>query len=156
VTFEKTPNRMRCADLDLIRTNTQFPETTLTMPHFEIIGIYAIDAHEPCHLVELSVEPDETSYSLSEISFPTRVNMVRSVQAPYDEHFLSEDGDVILGNSTYAWENPDFWRTPHRVSFFMFYLEPGKNIHTPQGLLPIPAAKVLPERLKTIEFTWPP
>ena len=121
-----------------------------------IVGIYAVDAHEPCHLVELAVESQKDSYSLSDIRFPTLVNYVRSVQAPYDEHYLSEDGLFILGNHTYTWDNPEFWQVPHRVTFFMFFLEPGKKLHTPWGLQEIPPSKVLPARLKSIKFTWPP
>lgn len=126
------------------------------MTTIEIHGIYAIDAPYPCHIVELSIRDcTEECMQLKGITYPVTVEGRRTEQAPFCEHYLSLDGNEILGNSGYGWDHPEIWSGDLRVAFLMHFLEPDGKINTPCGPMTIPPASVRPKRLASLKYVSP-
>jgi hypothetical protein len=126
------------------------------MTEVRIHGIYAVDAPDPCHLVELSiVDCTKECERLSGISYSVMAYGRRTEQAPFCVHYLSIENGEIIGDFSYGWDYPDIWLSNVRVAFLMHFLEPGRNIQTPYGAVKIPDATIIPKRLATIEYESP-
>lgn len=119
-------------------------------------GIYAVDAPDPCHLVELSiVDCTKDCELLKDIFYPVMVHGRKTKQAPFCEHYLSIENGEIVGDYSYGWDHPEIWLSEVRVAFLMHFLEPGRTIQTPYGAVQIPDATVMPQRLSAIQYESP-
>ncbi|MBN8603006.1 MAG: hypothetical protein J0M26_18355 [Planctomycetes bacterium] len=128
----------------------------VTMTEVRIHGIYAVDAPYPCHLVELSIfDGTEECEQLNGIVYPVMINGRKTKQAPFCEHFLSNDKGEILGDFLYGWDHPEIWTSEVRVAFLMHYLQPGGTLETPYGGVKIPDATLMPKRLSSIKYESP-
>ena len=125
------------------------------MPSIEIHGVYEVRAPQPCYIVEVSVRESEGELKLSEVVFNVKVGRRKTSQAPFEEHFLSEDGETVLGDYRYGWDHPDAWIGDVRLVFLMHYLKAGETIDTPYGPLTIPEPTKRPGRLKKIKYVSP-
>jgi hypothetical protein len=104
----------------------------------KITGVYPIQAEEPVHLIEVSIEGgDVDGFDFGEVpqEIPDRPKL--NWQVPYDERVISEsDGKA-------------------RVLFFFHYLDLNKPLLTPAGALALPRPKKIPPRLKDIVYEAP-
>jgi len=68
-----------------------------------------------------------------------------SNQAPYDEHFLSENGEQVIAS---GFDVPTGSRL--RVAFFLHYLDPRGPLRTSYGQVAIPPIEPMPSRLREL------
>ena len=119
-------------------------------------GIYNVDAPDLCHVVELSILGcTKACERLKDVIYVEVVSGRRTKQAPFCEHYLSLDKGEIIGDYSYGWDHPEIWMSDVRVAFLMHFLEPGRKIQTPYGMVTIPEASVMPKRLATIKYESP-
>ena len=118
----------------------------------EVIGIHPVDATQPAHLIELRI---------SEICSPLDIGVITQElldqprdnwQAPWDEHFLTDDGTNVL-DPTWPEKPPD--DNSARVAFFFHYLDLEKPLLTPAGPLAMPAVTETPRRLRFMKYEDP-
>jgi len=102
-----------------------------------IIGVYPVDAPEPCHLCELEVPAGTPEIDFSDITQPVAGQERSNWQVPYDERLISSGA------------------TSNVFAFFFHYLDLNEPLLSPFGLLPLPAPTYLPSRLQSIEYEVP-
>ncbi len=109
----------------------------------KIIGVYAVEAPEPCHLVELQISDYIGHLDLAKFT-QERGYDESSWQVPWDERVLNAEGTRDLpGRFPQKIEvNGEV-----RLAFFFHYLDFKKPLLTPAGRLVVPDAKILPKRL---------
>jgi hypothetical protein len=98
-----------------------------------VIGIHAVPADEPLHLVELEVEGNPSSLNLDEITQEVPGQPRSNWQAVYDERQVGDN----------------------RFAFFFHYLDTAKPLLTPVGPLALPPESPVPEHLQCIEYEQP-
>jgi hypothetical protein len=125
------------------------------MPSVVIHGVYKVRAPQPCFIVEITIHDSETELKFSQVVYNVKIGGRKTEQVPFEEHFLSEDGETVLGDYTYGWDNPDAWVGEVRLAFLMHFLKAGETIETPYGPLTIPEPTKRPERLKSIKYVSP-
>jgi hypothetical protein len=104
----------------------------------KIVGVYPIEADEPVHLIELSIEGGAVDgFDLGEVTQEMADTPRTNWQVPYDERVISETD------------------TRARVVFFFHYLDLSKPLLTPAGELALPAPKDIPVWLKEIAHEAP-
>jgi hypothetical protein len=118
----------------------------------EIIGVYAVDAREPCHLVELRISDHIGEVDIGRFTQEWPGKDRSSWQVPWDERVLNEEGtkdamgrfprNVPVDGSA-------------RVAFFFHYLNFDRPLITPAGKIRIPDAGALPKRLRFMEYKSP-
>ncbi|MFC3120182.1 hypothetical protein [Agaribacter flavus] len=101
----------------------------------EILGVYPINAAEPCHLVEVIVSTDIDEFDWGKVTQEGEGQPLENWQIAYDE-------------------NPINVEKGHWV-FFFHYLNLSKPLITPEGKTKIPKPSELPDRLKYIEYEEP-
>lgn len=104
----------------------------------KVVGVYPIEAREPVHLVEISIEGGTAdAFDLGEVTQEMANTPRMNWQAPYDERVIAEaDGKT-------------------RLVFFFHYLDLNKPLVTPAGEFALPAPVKLPPRLKGIVYEAP-
>ena len=124
------------------------------VPTVEVIGVYPVEASEPCHLVELCVIDCDGPFDLGSFTQRMAGQPPSDWQAPYDEKLLSEDGDEVVGD---PWRNTDehLWTGSVRLAFFMHHVDLGLPISTPFGDVALPAPQPRPQRLGHLEYEEP-
>lgn len=100
-----------------------------------IIGIYPVDAPEPCHLIEVQIAPSNQEYDWGSVTQEVKGQPKSNWQVPWDEQEL----DASNG----------------RWVFFFHYLDLSKPLITPDGPKKLPQAAVLPEYLQSIKYEEP-
>ena len=118
----------------------------------KIIGVYLIDSDEPCHLIELTVHEVEPDFDMGSITQELPYETKDNWQVPYDEHFLTSDGSMVL-NPDYPDEIPADDNL--RVAFYFHYLDFERTLKTPIGDLYLPKATKKPERLNMLIYDPP-
>ena len=115
----------------------------------EVIGVYPISNKKNIYLVELIVHLPPSLVDLN--GFLQKDNNLDKSdwQAPFNEHYLAEDGESIIG---------DFFSLKSlscrvtRVVFSMFLESLGNPLSTPYGDIPLSPVKELPSRLSVIQY----
>ena len=124
------------------------------MTTVEVIGVYDVEAPEPCHLVEVLLTGCEGRFDVGDFIQPD--NGPRSGwQAAYAEKLLSSGGDALTWD---LWDGPggeDMWRGDVRLVFFLHYLDSARPLSTPFGEVEMPAPSARPARLARIEYEEP-
>jgi hypothetical protein len=118
----------------------------------KLIGVYPIESHEPCHLIEMTIHGIDIDLDMGLFTQEDPEEPVVNWQVPYDEHFLNSDGSKVL-NPNYPDEVPDDHNL--RVAFCFHYLDFQRPIKTPVGDLELPEVTKIPERLKILEYDPP-
>ncbi len=103
----------------------------------KVVGIYPIEAPEPCHLIEVILPKSFEEVDFGEFTQETPGEPKENWQVAYDEQVL-EDG---------AEES--------RSVFFFHYLDCARPLLTPCGPVDLPEPTPMPERLSHIEY-WEP
>ena len=104
----------------------------------KIAGVYPVEADEPVHLIEISIEGGAVDgFDFGEVTQEMADMPRMNWQAPYDERVISETD------------------TRARVVFFFHYLDFTKPLLTPAGELALPPPKEMPARLKEIVYEAP-
>lgn len=103
----------------------------------KIIGVHAVEAVEPVHLIELLVEGDTDDFDIGDVTQEVSGQPKSNWQAPYDERVLEESNQKT------------------RYAFFFHYLDFEKPLLTPTGSLSVPKATKTPAHLKDLEYQSP-
>lgn len=124
-------------------------------PTVEVVGIYPVEAAEPCHLVELVVRGSDGRFDPAGFT-PALPDQPRSEwQVPYAEKVLDHDGRQVLWD---PWTGPGeeaLWRGDVRLAFFFHYLDVNGSLMTPFGVVALPAATERPRRLDALTYEAP-
>ena len=115
-----------------------------------IVGVYAVDAPEPCHIIECWVRGATGEFDIGKITQEIPGQPEDNWQVPWDEYLLNYDGtDGELSPS------PESLNGDVRVAFFFHYLDLGRPLITPGGDISLPTPTDRPDRLSFIEYEPP-
>jgi hypothetical protein len=103
------------------------------MNRIRVIGIHAIPAEEPVHLVEVEIAGDASDFDFGEITQEVPGQPRSNWQAVYDEREVGEN----------------------RFAFFFHFLVTAKPLLSPAGPLVLPPETPLPEHLSGIQYERP-
>ena len=121
----------------------------------EVLGIYPVEAEEPCHLIELIVHesngPFDTGLFCQEDPNLERANW----QVAYDEKVLDWAGTAILADAFDLELDSEIWSGDVRLCFFLHYVDLSRPLQTPFGTVALPEPMPRPDRLGPVEY-WPP
>ena len=124
------------------------------MPNVQVVGVYPVDAPEPCHLVELRVSGSEGRFDVSQFTQEDDRPRI-DWQVAYAEKLLDASGDSI---EWALWNGPGDevpWSGDLRLAFFFHYLDFARPLRTPFGPVDLPAPSPLPDRLAHVEYEEP-
>jgi hypothetical protein len=114
-----------------------------------VIGVYPVEADEPCYLVEVLVRDPDAKFKLDDLTQAADADRAYW-QAPYDERFFDALSGEPLAVRTF--DTPD--REEYRLAFFFHYLDLAKPLESSFGPLPLPQQSSRPEYLGLM--TWRP
>ena len=103
----------------------------------KIIGVHAIEADEPVHLVELLVENNDDMFDIGSITQEVAGQPTMNWQVPYDERLLEDSNSKT------------------RYAFFFHHLDINKPLLFGTNELELPAATKRPSHLQDIEYETP-
>jgi hypothetical protein len=121
----------------------------------EIIGVYAVQAEEACHAVELRVKDVVRPFSFGDFRQEDPAEPQWKWQCAWMEHVLNARGDQVLADERHISNTPELFRGDMRILFFMHFLNFGRPLATPFGLVAIPVATSMPPRLSMIRYEQP-
>jgi hypothetical protein len=116
------------------------------------LGVYPVEeARDPCHLVELRLEPETAGEKLDlrAVTQEASGHPGTSWQTPSGEYLLDVRGELgrFLENREAAGV-----RAPARVAFFFHFLRSDRPLLTPAGPVLLPPATPRPVRLSFIHY----
>jgi hypothetical protein len=100
----------------------------------EIVGVYAVQAPEPCHLVEVRFANPPKDFDWGKVAQEAAGRPRSDWQAVYDEQRVSDEKHWV---------------------FFFHYLDFSKPLLSPFGPLTLPPATDSPDHLKSIKYDPP-
>ncbi len=112
-----------------------------------LIGIYSYDLEANLYLLEMEI--NERPKRIDLCLFYQRIEGLPTGnwQTPYDEHFLTDDGTVVIGD--FFSKNSIPGDKTH-VVFFMFLEDLTIPLSTPYGEIDLSNVQPMPERLNHI------
>lgn len=110
----------------------------------ELIGVYIVDNHPDVHLIELQFDEAPDHIDVGQITQELEGQPTQNWQCPWDEKYLNESGEEIIG---------DYFDLPKdesktRLLLFFHYLILSKPIRTQYGQLNLVTPYSLPDRLR--------
>jgi hypothetical protein len=122
------------------------------MPIATVVGVYPVEAPEPCHFVEVAIQGGDGIIDLVEVTQSIPGVHPSEWQCPYDERLISADGNTILTEPGEAEDDEALWQGDFRLGFFFHYLDLRQPLKTPLGELRLPPVSAFPERLEGFEY----
>ncbi len=119
----------------------------------DVIGIYAVEASQPCYLVELLIRQHTGPIDVGRFTQATPGQPQSNWQVPWDERVLNSDGTADLLGRYPSKIVAD--GTPLRLAFFFHYLNFERPLITPAGDVILPSAETVPSRLAFLEYEAP-
>jgi len=118
----------------------------------KIIGIYKVEADEPCHILELEIQNTSEDFDIGSITQEIPDEPIDNWQVPYDEHYLDQNGEILITP-----EYPEGMPTDNvlRVAFYFHYLDFNKPLNTPVGDIDLIKETNKPERLNFMVYEPP-
>lgn len=117
-----------------------------------VVGVYPVEAAEPCHLIELTIEGARPPIDVGLVTQRLRGRRRTDWQVPWDEHFLDLAGRAVL--ETTRPRQPPTTRDS-RVVFFFHYLDVRRPLESPWGKLTLPQVSDRPPRLAFLTYESP-
>lgn len=111
----------------------------------EVIGVYPIN--EDVHLIEVRLQAKPSELDMGKFTQENPDLPRGSWQVAYDEQYLNESGDQVIGDGS---NMPEEDRAPTRVAFFLYFVTFNTPLRTPMEEIRLPSPTPLPERLKNI------
>lgn len=122
----------------------------------EVIGVYPVNAPEPCHLIELWVRGSEMPIEMGAFTQEEPGEPCGNWQVPYDEKIMDAAGSGVVAD---PWEIGDeeseVWKGDVRLAFFFHYLRIDAPLRTPFGSVPLPVPTQMPARLQFMKYGPP-
>ncbi|MGE5191407.1 MAG: hypothetical protein ACM3U2_02825 [Deltaproteobacteria bacterium] len=125
------------------------------MPKISVIGIYAVPAEEPVHIVEIWVKGAHGVFDVGKITQETPGQPQSNWQVPYSELILNRSGDEVVADDLVAPDRPELWQGDVRMVFFFHYLDFHRPLHTPFGEVELPPESSFPTRLSMMKYEPP-
>ena len=116
------------------------------MNKMRLEGIYRLENHDQVYIIELFFNESPDQVDLGQITQESIEIDRMSWQAPYDEIYLNEAGDKMIGDSLNIPENCNYTR----ILFFFHYLDFKKPLLTHIGNLDLTNPISIPDRLKNL------
>jgi hypothetical protein len=110
----------------------------------KLIGLYSIDAHPDVHLLEMNFDHPPRSVDVGKITQEVSGQSQDNWQVPWDEKYLDETGEKIIGE----WFEIPAAGDKTRMIFFFHHIDFSKPLLTPNGSLTITKPTLLPDRLR--------
>lgn len=120
------------------------------MTTIQVLGVYPIEAPEPCHLVEIMIRKCDGVIDFSQITQQQPGEPLANWQVPWMESFLDAKGEKLLSEPFQATERSESWHGDVRLVFYFHYLNLKESITTPIGNVDLPRPTSLPPRLSKI------
>lgn len=125
------------------------------VPSVEVVGVYEVEADEPCCLVELIVHDVEGPFDIGTITQEDGAVAASERQVPYAEKLLDVRGDAVVHDFWDGPGNPSIWQGTMRLAFFLHYLDPALPLTTPFGEVPVRQPEPRPARLRHLGYEAP-
>ena len=135
------------------------------MRNATVVGVYPVEADQPCHLIELTICDPDGEFSVNDLT-QVDENIERGRwQAAYDERYLDARSlqalpqrphPTIKGFSFPAGvglEPPDL--KEYRLAFFFHYLDLAKPLESSFGPMALPQPSARPEHLEFMDWGPP-
>jgi len=124
------------------------PVEVTQLEKVNVIGAYPVNAE--VHLLEIIVNVSPANFSVDDFAQESPGELRENWQAAYDEHYLDERGELIIGDFSVL---PDTDAGVTRLAFFMYFLDFDAPLITPFGEVKLPSPTPMPSRLsRIIEF----
>ncbi len=109
----------------------------------DLIGVYHVDNFDDVHLIEINVKVPADKLDVGEITQAVEGLSSGSWQTPWDEKYLDEEGQKIIG---------DFGSVPvdsssTRLLFYFHFLVFDRGLKTQFGEIKLSHPTALPDRL---------
>ena len=119
----------------------------------DVLGIYPVEAPEPCHVVELMIRGHVGVLDVGAFTQERPGQPPSNWQVAWDERVLSADGTKdLLGQFPNKIESDG---SPLRLAFFFHYLDFDRPLITPAGELALQAPEEKPDRLAFLNYESP-
>jgi hypothetical protein len=119
----------------------------------DVIGIYAVESRQPCHLVELLIRGHTGRVDIGSFTQERPGRPRSDWQAPWDERVLNAQGTAdILGQFPSEIVASG---EPLRLVFFFHSLDFNRPFVTPAGEVALQGAEERPPRLAFLEYDSP-
>jgi hypothetical protein len=118
----------------------------------DIVGVYPVDAKEPCHLVELWVRGLAGVLDFGQFTQELPGQPRSNWQVAYDERVLNDDGTGALGH---RFPFQVACKGDLRVGFFFHYLDVSRPLLAPTGSIQLPKPTEMPARLEFFNYEPP-
>jgi hypothetical protein len=115
-------------------------------------GVYEVNGAQNVHLIEITIDHPPEKVDVGKITQEIQGEDKESWQSPWDEKYLNEEGDEVIG---------EFFDVPKgtdttRLAFFFHHLNLNTPLLTPYGQLDLPKPTKMPDRLvDIIEYESP-
>jgi hypothetical protein len=110
----------------------------------ELIGVYTVDGDEGVHLIELAFENPPGKVDLGQITQEIKGQPQSNWQSPWDEKYLDDKGEKIIGDCF----DPPKSGDKTRIVFFFHHIDFSRPLLTQEGHLTLIKPTSLPDRLK--------
>ena len=118
----------------------------------EVVGVYAVRAEEPCHLIEIEVSDCTSQIDFLQFTQPLDDQPRDNWQVPYDEAFLDAEG-IRLVDEDDQYKQPSVPR--FRAAFYFHYLDQKQPLQSQVGPLKLPKTTKKPRRLAFLRYESP-
>lgn len=110
----------------------------------ELIGIYTVDDNPGVHLIELMFNDSPVKVDVAAITQEIEGQSRDNWRSPWDERYLDEKGEKIIGD---CYDIPKRGDTT-RLIFFFHNIDFSRPLLTQEGHVTLTKPTVLPDRLK--------
>jgi hypothetical protein len=119
----------------------------------DVLGIYPVEAPEPCHIIELMIRGHVGVLDVGAFTQERPGQPRSNWQVPWDERVLSTDGTKdLLGQFPVRIASDG---TALRLAFFFHYLDFDRPLITPAGELALRDPEDKPDRLAFLNYESP-
>jgi hypothetical protein len=113
----------------------------------QIIGVYHVKENKNVHLIEAITKVKCSEIDGNQFTQEDPNRPPYNWQVAYDEYYLNESGDEIIGDS---FLKPVTSGPPARMTFFFYFIDFNRPLLTPYGPVALPKPTAMPIRLKSI------
>jgi hypothetical protein len=113
-----------------------------------VIGVYPVQESKNVHMIEVLVNARPSEFDVGKFTQENPSLARDNWQVAWDEHYLNEAGDAVIGDYFDKPSDDDTEST--RLVFYLFGIDFARPLLTPFGPVPLPKPTAMPKRLKEI------
>ena len=130
------------------RSETEM-QNRITEKMVKLIGVYIVPGEKDIYMIELIINQAPALVDISSILQKDDAKDKSDWQAPYDERYLDENGEIVIGD---FFDHKALPRDTTRVIFYMYLESLDKPLSSPYGDISLVKPSNLPARLSAIDF----